>query len=130
MTYFYCKNKQNYYKILIIIGRLKMQTLAKSSSMIYNVSHRGGESMNVAISKWGNSIGIRIPAVVTETLKLKPGDQVACELKDGGMFIRKNISTAQMFEQFYGKPFSKIDTADLGCAEEIDWGEDVGGEII
>ena len=49
---------------------------------------------------------------------------------DGGMFIRKNISTAQMFEQFYGKPFSKIDTADLGCAEEIDWGEDVGGEII
>ena len=107
-----------------------MQRLANPYTMIYNVYHRGGEPMNVAISKWGNSIGIRIPAVITESLKLSPGDQVTCELKDGGLFMRKNISTTQMFEQFYDKPFSKISTADLGCAEELDWGEDVGGEVI
>lgn len=84
--------------------------------------------MNVAISKWGNSIGIRIPVVVTESLGLHAGDQLTYELKDGGLFMQKQQSTAQMFEQFYGKPFDQITQADLGDAEEIDWGEDVGGE--
>ncbi len=84
--------------------------------------------MNIAISKWGNSIGIRIPVIITESLGLQAGDQVACELKDGGLFMRKQQSTAQMFEQFYGKPFEKITSDDLGPAEEINWGEDVGGE--
>ena len=86
--------------------------------------------MNVAISKWGNSIGIRIPVIIAESLSLQAGDQVVCELKDGGLFMRKNKSTTQMFEQFYGKPFTEITQADLGSAEEIDWGEDVGGEVF
>jgi antitoxin MazE len=98
--------------------------------MIYNVYCKGGDSMKVAISKWGNSIGIRIPVVIADTLGLRAGDQVACELKDDGLFMRKQQSTAQMFEQFYGKSFSEITQEDIGTAEEIDWGEDVGGEII
>ncbi len=85
--------------------------------------------MNVVISKWGNSVGIRIPVVVTESLGLRAGDQVACELKDGGLFVRKQQSTAQMFEQFYGKPFGEITQDDIGSAEEIEWGKDVGGEV-
>lgn len=85
--------------------------------------------MDVTISKWGNSIGIRIPVAVTESLGLQAGDRVDFELKDGGMFMRKQKSTAQMFEQFYGKPFEDITQADLDDAEEIDWGEDVGGEV-
>ena len=86
--------------------------------------------MNVTISKWGNSLGIRVPAIIAETLGLRVGDQVNFELKDGGMFMKKKQSTYQMFEEFYGKPFSEITLDDLGFAEEIDWGEDVGGEII
>ena len=106
-----------------------MEALAKSTKMIYNVYHQGGKAMNVAISKWGNSIGIRIPVVATESLGLQAGDQVSCELKDGGLFMRKQQSTAQMIEQFSGKPFAEITQADLGSVEEIDWGEDVGGEV-
>ncbi len=86
--------------------------------------------MNVAVSKWGNSLGIRFPVMVAQSLGLQAGDQVDFELKDGGMFLTKKQSTAQMFEQFYGKPFYEITQADLGPSEEIDWGEDVGGEII
>lgn len=37
-------------------------------------------------------------------------------------------STTQKFEQFYGKPFNEITQDDLGDAEEIDWGGDVGAE--
>lgn len=86
--------------------------------------------MNITISKWGNSIGLRIPILVTESLGLQVGDQVTCELKEGGLFLRKQQSTIQMFEQFYGKTFSEITQTDIGSVEEIDWGEDVGGEIF
>lgn len=37
--------------------------------------------------------------------------------------------TTQMFEQFYGKPLAEITQADLEIAEEMDWGEDIGGEV-
>ena len=86
--------------------------------------------MNITISKWGNSIGIRIPQVISETLGFKAGDKVSYELKNGGMFIKKEKTTAQMFEEFYGKPFSEITLKDIGDTGEIEWGQDVGGEIL
>ena len=46
--------------------------------------------MHVAISKWGNSLGIRIPITVTESLDLQSGESVILELKDGGMIMKKN----------------------------------------
>lgn len=107
-----------------------MSVLVDSFKMIYNVYHKRGGAMNVTISKWGNSLGIRVPVLITEALGLKAGDQVDFELKDGGMFMKKKESTSQMFEEFYGKPFSEITQSDLGYAEEIDWGEDIGGEVI
>ena len=39
-------------------------------------------------------------------------------------------TTAQMFAHFYDKPYDEITREDMGSAEEIDWGEDVGGEIL
>ena len=44
--------------------------------------------------------------------------------------MKKDLSTVQMFEQFYGKPFDEITQADIGDADELDWGEDVGGELF
>ena len=107
-----------------------MNVLVKDLFMIYNVYHKGEIFMNVTISKWGNSLGIRVPVMVSESLGLRAGDQVELELKDGGMFMRKNQSTIEMFEQFYGKPFSQITPEDLGSAELTDWSEDVGGEVF
>ena len=37
-------------------------------------------------------------------------------------------NTAKLFEQFYGKPFAEITQEDIGPADEIEWGEDVGCE--
>ena len=95
---------------------------------------RGGTYMNVTVSKWGNSLGIRIPVMAVESLDLKQGDQVDFELKEeGGCILLKKqqrTGTSQLFEQFYGKPFSEITSDDIGAAEEFDWGEDVGEEIL
>ena len=49
--------------------------------------------------------------------------------KQKKLIIKKTANTSQMFEQFYGKPFDEITQDDLDSAEEIDWGEDVGGEV-
>ena len=50
----------------------------------------------------------------------KPGERKRCV----------KCSTVEMFEKFYGKPFDKITPEDIGPGGELDWGEDVGGEII
>ena len=86
--------------------------------------------MNITVSKWGNSSGIRIPTVIINALGIINGDELSCELVGDKVVLAKKKTTEQMFEEFYGKPFNEITENDLGPGEEIDWGEDIGGEII
>ena len=45
--------------------------------------------MNIQISKWGNSLALRIPASFIKEIKLKDGDIVEATLsKDGSLVIR------------------------------------------
>jgi antitoxin MazE len=45
--------------------------------------------MNIQISKWGNSLALRIPASFIKEIKLKDGDKVEAILsKDGSLIIR------------------------------------------
>ncbi|MFZ1990205.1 MAG: AbrB/MazE/SpoVT family DNA-binding domain-containing protein [Alphaproteobacteria bacterium] len=36
------------------------------------------------VSKWGNSLAIRLPAAVVEALGLKEGDEIEITIKDAG----------------------------------------------
>lgn len=56
-----------------------------------------------------------------KTLNLKNGDHIECEMKDGGIFLKKEKTTVQMFEDFYGKPYEEITEEDLGPGGELDW---------
>ncbi len=45
--------------------------------------------MNIQISKWGNSLALRIPAALIKQIQLKNGDKVEATLsKDGSLIIR------------------------------------------
>jgi antitoxin MazE len=45
--------------------------------------------MNIQISKWGNSLAVRIPAQFIKQIHLKDGDRVEATLsKDGALVIR------------------------------------------
>jgi len=45
--------------------------------------------MNIQISKWGNSLALRIPATLIKQIHLKDGDKVEATLsKDGAIIIR------------------------------------------
>jgi antitoxin MazE len=52
------------------------------------------------VSKWGNSLAIRIPASVTEALQLKEGDDIEVVVADTRTFeIRRQPSRDEMLSQ-------------------------------
>ena len=59
------------------------------------------------VSKWGNSLAIRLPASVVEALKLKEGDDIEVLIADKRIFqVRKKLGKTGCLEQlrkFRGK---------------------------
>jgi antitoxin MazE len=57
-------------------------------------------SVIMQVSKWGNSLAIRIPASVTEALQLKEGDDIEVVVADTRMFaIRRQSSRDELLAQ-------------------------------
>ncbi|AFQ46008.1 AbrB/MazE/SpoVT family DNA-binding domain-containing protein [Desulfosporosinus meridiei] len=75
--------------------------------------------MKTIARKWGNSIGIRIPASMANSLKISDGTPIDVEL-DGERIIvtRKKYDLKELLARI----------PDEYEPEEIDWGEPVGGE--
>jgi len=49
------------------------------------------------VSKWGNSLAVRLPAVVVEALELKAGDDIEVRVADARAFeIRRKPVAAQL----------------------------------
>ena len=86
--------------------------------------------MSVTVSKWGNSLGIRIPAAIADALSIHNGDTIDYEVNKDSVILHKKKTTRQLFEDFYGKSFSEITADDLGGSYEVDFGADVGNEVF
>ena len=76
--------------------------------------------MKTMARKWGNSVGIRIPASMANSIEISDGTPVDIEL-DGEKIIitRKKYDLNELLAQI----------PDDYEPEEIDWGEPVGEEI-
>ena len=64
--------------------------------------------MTTAITKWGNSRGVRIPKLILDSLRLKESDIVELAIVDDTIVMKKTISAKsieQRFEDFYGTDF-------------------------
>lgn len=84
--------------------------------------------MQGQISRWGNSLGIRIPKEVANRVGLSDGTQVEIEARQGEVVISplKPRLRYTLEELVAGVT---PDEAHASSAE-IDWGPDVGREII
>ena len=77
------------------------------------------------ISKWGNSLGIRIAAAAVKTLGLNDNDTVEIETKSKSIIIKpvkKELTLEKIFENWDEKPY-----------DSYDWGEfdkPAGRELI
>jgi antitoxin MazE len=47
------------------------------------------------VSKWGNSLAVRLPAAVVETLDLKEGDEIEIEVTGARRFVVKKAPGAR-----------------------------------
>lgn len=86
----------------------------------------------VMIAKWGNSLGIRIPNSIVKALKLKEGEKVVIKELDNSFEVTKsNDSVENVLCSFYGKSVEDILAMKIKEDNpELDWGEDVGAEVL
>jgi antitoxin MazE len=55
---------------------------------------------NVKVSKWGNSLAVRLPSEVVEALNLKEGDQIEIRIADTRQFeVRRDPARRRALER-------------------------------
>ncbi|MBW4017125.1 AbrB/MazE/SpoVT family DNA-binding domain-containing protein [Moraxella osloensis] len=80
--------------------------------------------MQVTMRKWGNSIGVRIPAVILTELNLSAEKKVDVRAEAGRIIIEPIIDSQETLEQLLGQI-----TPD-NVHSEIDFGQPVGKELL
>ena len=88
--------------------------------------------MNTRIQKWGNSLGLRIPKIMLESLNIRENDQVELIQTQDRIEIKKKTGTRhrrleERLTQFYGRPIDEI--VPLQQETELEWGTPEGTEI-
>jgi antitoxin MazE len=78
--------------------------------------------MNAQVTKWGNSLAVRIPAVYARELALDDGAEIELSRVDGGLFLRPRKSGYTLKELL-----AQVKPENLHG--ETDWGARVGREI-
>lgn len=74
------------------------------------------------VTKWGNSLAIRIPKNIAEQVNLKPGASIAIVIIDNNIVITPKRQQYSLEELLEGASPEDFDG-------EYDWGEPVGEEI-
>ncbi|QHG10719.1 AbrB/MazE/SpoVT family DNA-binding domain-containing protein (plasmid) [Moraxella osloensis] len=80
--------------------------------------------MQVTMRKWGNSIGVRIPAGILTELNLSAEKKVNVRAEAGRIIIEPIIDSQETLEQLLGQI-----TPD-NVHSEIDFGQPVGKELL
>ena len=79
--------------------------------------------MQVQLTRWGNSLGLRIPKAVTERFGLLEGEKLLLSVEDDHIVIslpRRPTTIADLV----------VDLTHDALAEAFDWGPDQGRESV
>ncbi|GHG37762.1 AbrB/MazE/SpoVT family DNA-binding domain-containing protein [Paracoccus aerius] len=82
--------------------------------------------MQLNVSKWGNSLAVRLPAHVAQEARLKEGVAVEVTATDGKIVltaVRKKFKLAELLQ---GVP--ERTQEDAATSAEFDWGKPKGEE--
>lgn len=79
--------------------------------------------MNTVINSWGNSLAVRLPSGIINSMKLKQGDILKIIEKNNEIILKteskKKISLKERLKNFNG----------IYDFKEVEWGEPVGNEV-
>jgi antitoxin MazE len=74
------------------------------------------------VTRWGNSLAVRIPKALAEQTKIEEGSEVELSVADGVLTVRPKAPTYRLEELLAQvTPGNRHD--------EIDWGEPQGKEV-
>lgn len=76
--------------------------------------------MSAKIQKWGNSLGVRIPKNIIDTIELEENSEVEIETKDGAIIIfpkKKKQSLSSLLSQITKSNLHKVDEDEIEGAE-------------
>ena len=76
--------------------------------------------MQTTVSKWGNSLALRLPRHIAEGVKLTEGQTVEFEISDESLIIRPTRKRFKLTDLLAGYEKSQ--------KGEIDWGKPEGDE--
>jgi antitoxin MazE len=78
--------------------------------------------MTALVSKWGNSLGVRLSKAIAAAVNVGEGDEVDVSVQDGAIVIRPAVKRYTIEELI-----ADIDPGDK--AGETDWGPRLGKEV-
>lgn len=93
---------------------------------------RGVNIMQLSISKWGNSQGIRLPVAILKKAGINQNDgtKLDVEVKDDEIIIKQQKSDlAKLFDGFDLEKYYQQNPVTKTKNREVDWGEPVGDEF-
>lgn len=77
-----------------------------------------------AIQKWGNSLAVRIPAALANQLNVAAGTPVEITARNGSIIVKPRKRPKYILREMLK------DMKPGQFHEEMDWGPDVGREVI
>ena len=84
--------------------------------------------MKVTIAKWGNSKAVRLPKALTDEQGFEEGTQLELTVEKDGFRLRRPIKTTK---DLLAEMIAEMDRlGPQNRPETVDWGPDVGSEII
>jgi antitoxin MazE len=84
--------------------------------------------MKVKIAKWGNSLALRLPKSVVEGANLKPGVEVDVTVEGRDVRVRQPLPIKHYKLEDLVAEMKRLGPENQ--PELVDWGPDVGSEII
>lgn len=85
--------------------------------------------MKNAVQKWGNSLGLRIPAAIAAEMQIKRGTPVTLKLDDGVLTVRVARKAKRRRSRFkLSELLARVTPENF--QPTYDWGPDVGTEVI
>jgi antitoxin MazE len=75
--------------------------------------------MKTKVSKWGNSVGIRIPKHIISELKIDIDSEVEISIKDGNLVLKQKSPLDKMLDQVTPENIHSETLADQPVGKEI-----------
>ena len=84
--------------------------------------------MKVKVAKWGNSLGVRLPKAAAEAAGLKPGVELDVSVEGSDLRLKRRTRIPRYRLEDLLAEMDRLGPENR--PEIVDWGPDVGAEII